>query len=76
MEKRFNLLRYKELLKIEKNGKFSFLDLELLGLKASLAKQMFYTRKKDYFLLIEEYLSRIISPSAFRSKFLALEKEI
>ena len=70
MEKHFNLSRYKELLKLQENGEISFLDLELLSYKASVAKQMCYNRKKDYFLLIHEYLSRIIPPYEFRSKFL------
>lgn len=75
MEKYFNLSRYKELLKLEENGKISFLDLELLSFKGSIAEQMCYNRKKDYFILIDEYLSRVITPYEFRSKFLQMEKE-
>ena len=75
MEKYFNLSRYKELLKLEVNGYITFLDLELLSFKASVAKQICYNRKKDYFLLIDEYLSQVISPYEFRSKFLQMKKE-
>ena len=75
MEKSFNLSRYKELLKLEANGDITFLDLELLSFKASVAQQMCYNRKKDYFLLIDEYLNRVIPPYEFRSKFLQMEKE-
>lgn len=75
MEKSFNLSRYKELLKLEANGDITFLDLELLSFKASVAQQMCYNRKKDYFLLIDEYLSRVIPPYEFRSKFLQMKKE-
>ena len=75
MEKSFNLSRYKELLKLEANGDITFLDLELLSFKASVAQQMCYNRKKDYFLLIDEYLSRVILPYEFRSKFLQMKKE-
>ena len=75
MEKYFNLSRYKELLKLQENGKISFFDLELLSLQASVAQQMYYNRKKDYFILIDQYLSRIIPPYEFRSKFLQMEKE-
>ena len=75
MEKYFNLSRSKELLKLQENGKISFFDLELLSLKATVAQQMCYNRKKDYFILIDQYLSQIIPPYEFRSKFLQMEKE-
>ena len=75
MKKYFNLSRYKELLKLEEKGEISFLDLELLSLQASVEQQMCYNRKKDYFILIDKYLSQIISSSEFRSKFLQMEKE-
>ncbi len=78
MEKYFNLSRYKELLKLEENDKISFfssLHLELLGFNASVGQQLCYNRKKDYFILIDKYLSRIIPPDEFRSKFLQMDKE-
>jgi len=46
-----------------------------VSFQASVAQQLCYTRKKDYFILIDEYLSRIIRPYEFRSKFLQMEKE-
>ena len=78
MIKHFNLSHYKELLKLKESGKISFLDekyLELLSYNASVARQMKYDRKKDYFLLIHEYLSRLICPYEFRSNFLQMERE-
>ena len=75
MEKHFNLSRYKELLKLEEDGEISFFDPELFGYEASVAGQIRYNRKKDYSILIHEYLSRIISPYEFRSKFLRMQDE-
>jgi hypothetical protein len=37
--------------------------------------QICYNRKKDYFILIQEYLSRVISIDEFQSKFLQMEEE-
>jgi hypothetical protein len=75
MEKHFNLSRYKELLKLEEDGEISFFDPELFGYEASVAGQIRYNRKKDYSILIDEYLSRTIPPYEFRFKFLQMEKE-
>ena len=75
MEKQFNLSRYKELLQLKESGKISFLDLELLRYRASVGQQFNYNRKKDYFILIHEYLSQIITPYEFRSKFLEMQKD-
>lgn len=78
MEKKFNLLRYKELLRLEKEGKtlpFEKDFVELLSYRATVTDQVCYNRKKDYFLLIQEYLSRSIMPDAFRSTFLQMEDE-
>jgi len=75
MKKSFNLSRYKELLKLQENGKISFMDLELLSYQASVPRQISYTRKKDYFILIEGYLSGIITPSDFRAQFLQMDNE-
>jgi hypothetical protein len=74
MEKIFNLSRYKELINREKNGEISFLDLELLSYKASVSQQISYTRKKDYFTLIDGYLSGIITNYNFLYKFLQMKK--
>jgi hypothetical protein len=43
--------------------------------KEVVEHQMCYNRKKDYFLLIQDYLSRIISLDEFQSKFLQMEEE-
>lgn len=56
MANQFNLLRYKELLELEKNNKITFLDLELSTYKASIENQIVYNRKENYFSLIEKYL--------------------
>lgn len=78
MEKQFNLARYKELLKLQESGKMEFLDenyFEFLSLSASVIKQINYNRKKDYFSLIHQYLSRVIPLYEFRVQFLQMEKE-
>ncbi len=49
MKNYFNLSRYKELLKLEEKGEISFLNLELLSLKASVEQQMCYNQKKRLF---------------------------
>lgn len=49
--------------------------LELLTYRASIAEQITYDRKNDYFLLIHNYLTRSILPSEFRAQFLQMEKE-
>ena len=75
MEKHLKLSRSKELLQLEENGEISFLYPELLNYRADIEEQISYNRKKDYFILIYEYLNRIISPYEFRFKFLQMEKE-
>ena len=75
MVKQFNLLRYKELLKLEKNNKITFLDPELVGYGANIESQIYYNRKEEYFSLIEKYLKRKLSGYEFRSKFLKMEIE-
>ena len=75
MKKHFNVSRYKKLLKLQENGEISFLNMELLSLKASVAQQTHYNRKKDYFILIGEYLQRIITPNEFRARFLQMGRE-
>ena len=75
MANQFNLLRYKELLELEKNNKITFLDLELLTYKASIENQIVYNRKENYFSLIEKYLKRKLTGHEFRSKFLKMETQ-
>ena len=50
------------------------MDLELVTYEASIAYQIGYNRKNDYFILIYNYLSQIITPYEFRSKFLQMRK--
>ena len=77
MEKHFNfnLSRYRELLNLEESGKISSLDIELLTYQASIECQISYNQKENYFSLIEKYLSRVIGPREFRSKFSEMEKQ-
>jgi hypothetical protein len=79
MKKHFNLSRYKELLKLRENAKISFSDenfFELVSYRASIEKQVSYNREKCYCLVIDKYLSRVISLYEFRLKFLKMEKEV
>lgn len=71
----FNVSRYKKLLKLEEDGKILPLDVELWNLKPSIAGQLSYNRKKDYFILINKYLNRSILPSQFRDEILQMGKE-
>lgn len=68
----FNLLRYKELVQLDKSENFALLDplsLELLNYRANIEDQMLYNHKKEFFQLIDMYLSQIITPCDFRDKF-------
>ena len=75
MTKQFNLLRYKELLELEKNKKISFLDLELLTYKTSIEYQICYNHKENYFSLIGEYFKKKLTGYEFRSRFLKMETQ-
>ena len=66
MKKYFNLKRYKELLELEQSGKLSSFNDELVNLCTNVEKQIIYNRKNDYFKLIDNYLSQVISPHDFR----------
>ena len=46
-----------------------------MSYKSSVAEQIYCNRQKDYFLLIHDYLSRVIPPYEFRSKFLQMKRE-
>jgi hypothetical protein len=55
-----------------------FLDknsIKLLKYQASIDQQITYDRKADYFLLIHEYLTRVITLYEFQSKLVEMEKE-
>lgn len=63
MKKIFNLSAYKQLLKLEKNGKISVVDekfRELCGYAESVKMQIMFNLKVDY--LIEKYLNRVVTP--------------
>mgnify|MGYP001799378831 CR=1 FL=1 len=75
MKKYFNVSRYKNLLKLQEDGEISFLNMELLSLKASVAQQTHYNRREDYFILIGKYLQRIITPNEFKARFLQMARE-
>lgn len=78
MSKKFNLKRYKELLKLNESDKISFMDpnfFELLDYSTSISEQLRYERKKDYFLLVENYLDGTLSLMEFRTQFLKMERE-
>jgi len=82
MVNKFNVPRYRELLKkekiLEEQNKF-LLDepdyLELLSCKGSVDCQICFDRKSDYFSLIEKYLNTIISPEKFRARFLEMGEQ-
>ncbi len=77
MVKKFNLTRYKELLKLDPISLSDADDifLEFLGYEASIGSQICYNRKEEYFSLINKYLIGILTPYQFRSKFLKMESE-
>jgi len=75
MANQFNLLRYKELLELEKNNKITFLDPELVRYRANIDSQICYNRKENYFSLIEKYLKRKLAGRDFRSEFLKMETQ-
>jgi hypothetical protein len=49
--------------------------LELLDYKANVEQQIIYNRKNDYFLLINNYLKQLITPSEFKIEILKMEKQ-
>lgn len=78
MTQKFNLIAYKKLLELVDNGKITFLDknyLKLLNHQALIYNQVKYDRKEDYFLLIQEYLTRGITLYEFQSKLKLITDE-
>ena len=66
------------MLQLEESGKYSLLDetfLELLTYQASIEGQISYNQKENYFLLIEKYLNRVITPREFRLKISEMENQ-
>ena len=68
MKKYFNLKRYKELLELEEKGEISCFNSELVSLCANVERQIIYNRKKEYFIVIDNYLNQVIAPDDFQSK--------
>lgn len=84
MTKKFNFTRCIELHKKEialSNEKKSLFDenrlefLELLSYEASIQRQITYSRKNDYSLLIKKYLNRLISGFEFQREFLRIAND-
>lgn len=80
----FNLSRYSKLIEKEtaliNQKKWLFYEnysefIELLNYQASVEQQINYNRKNDYLLLIEKYLSHLITSSEFQNEFLEMEKQ-
>jgi hypothetical protein len=76
---KFNLSRYQELLAKEDSStndvKALFKDpifKELLSLRSSVERQVFYNNKKNYFVLIQDYLGERINPNVFRGQFIGI----
>jgi len=82
MVHKFNLSRYRQLLAKEDSltnkTKDLFADpifLELLSFESSVATQVFYNHKKNYFALLQNYLNETISPNLFRAQFIKMVNE-
>lgn len=82
MVNKFNVSRYRELLKkkdiLEEQNKFLFDDpdyLELLSYQATVYRQIYFSRKSDYCSLIKKYLNTTIPSHKFRARFLEMVKQ-
>lgn len=84
MNNSFNLTRYLELIEKEialaNQNKSLFSEnhsefIELLDYQASVERQITYSRKNNYFLLINNYLKQLITPSEFQTEILKMEKQ-
>ena len=83
MKKPFNFARYNELLETQKKltlaerSKSFFIgnEMVLLNYEASIQSQVMYNRKDEYFLLIENYLQKVVSPFDFRSQLSKMQRE-
>ena len=72
MKKPFNVSRYRELLKkvdfLKQQNKFLFDEpefIELVCQKASVEQQIMFSRKSEYYSLIQEYLNKTLAPHIF-----------
>lgn len=82
MVNKFNVSRYRELLKkeeiLKEQNKFLFDEpdyRELLSCRGSVYCQICFDRKSDYSSSIEKYLNTIISPEKFRARFLEMVEQ-
>jgi hypothetical protein len=82
MINKFNVLRYRELLKkesiLEKQNKFLFGEpdyLELLSYQATVYSQIYFSRRNEYCFLIKKYLNTTIPSHKFRARFLEMVKQ-
>ena len=68
----FDLLRYKELRKLDNEGKIPFFSetfMEFLNLECEISAQISYNRKEVYFSLIKQYLNNVITMDEFRKTY-------
>ena len=79
---KFNVSRYRELLKkeriLEEQNKFLFDEpyyLELLSYQATVYRQIYFSRRSEYCSLIKKYLNTTIPPHKFRARFLEMVKQ-
>lgn len=71
-----DILRYKKLLKLEKNNSLSDdLYWELVRYDATIQSQINYNRRVEYLLLIKKYFHRRIDSYEFRRLFLIMQEE-
>jgi len=84
MNNSFSLTQYLELIEKEtalaNQNKSLFSEnrsefMELLDYQASVEREITYSRKNNYFLLINNYLKQLITPSEFRIEILKMEKQ-
>ena len=82
MNNKFNISRYRELLKITyiiKDGDKTIFDnpeyLELLSYQASVYDEIYFSRKSEYCSLIIQYLNATLLSHEFIAEFLQMIKE-
>ena len=82
MVTKFNILRYRELLKkkniLAEQNKFLFNEpdyFELLSYQSTVYSQIHFSRKSDYYSLIKKYLNTLIPAYKFRARFLEMVKQ-
>ena len=73
MSNSFNLKNYLTLLKKQNLTQKDQLELSAYG--ALVERQISYNRKNESLSLIKDYLTRSMTPSMFRGKFLEMQKQ-